>query len=86
MKDTLEYSEHNRPHDETVKSDSYVLQWTGFYNYLLLQQSILYLVLLVKLVGGDLQKRLQVGTGSVIHQQVNGADFLQGCLRGPPIR
>jgi len=49
-------------------------------------KSLKYLVLLVKLVGRDLQKRLQTGTAGVVHQQVDGADGLQGRRRGPPVR
>lgn len=77
MKDTSGHNKHDRlPHDETVKSDSYVGNHENF----------LYFVSLVKLVGGDLQKRLQGGIGSVIHQEIDGADVPQGCLRGLPIR
>lgn len=55
--------------------------------YIVLRGSCVYLisVLPVKLVGCDLQKWLQVGIGSVIHQQINGANILQGCLCGPPV-
>lgn len=44
-----------------------------------------YLVLLVKLVRCDIQKGLQAGTGSIINKQINGANSLQGQLRGLPV-
>lgn len=42
-------------------------------------------VLLVKLLWRDLQKGLQRGERSIVHQQVHGTDIFQGRLRGPPV-
>lgn len=50
-----------------------------------LHEHMLYFFLLVKVVRCDLQKWLEAGKGSIIHQQINGANVLQGGLCGPPV-
>lgn len=45
----------------------------------------MWFALLVKLLRRDLEKGLQGGDRSIVHQQVHGTDIFQGRLRAPPV-
>lgn len=77
-KDKQSWLQHNK-YNKMCSALWDVLQLPSYH------ERILCFFLLVKEVRCDLQKWLEAGKGSIIHQQINGANILQGGLCSPPV-